>query len=125
MSAAPAATTVEDSAVWKALADATRREILDVLREGPRTTGALAEVFPMSRFGVMKHLGVLVDAGLVVVERRGRERWNHLNPAPIQAIYRRWIRPFEAPLADGLLRVKAIAESDPDPDQSSSSKQSP
>jgi DNA-binding transcriptional ArsR family regulator len=60
----------------------------------------------------MKHLGVLERAGLVLVERRGRERFNHLNVAPIQEIYRRWIRPFEALPADRLLRIKALAESE-------------
>jgi DNA-binding transcriptional ArsR family regulator len=58
----------------------------------------------------MKHLGVLVDAGLVLVEREGRERWNHLNAVPIQEIYRRWIRPFDAEAADGLLRMKRRVE---------------
>ena len=107
-----AATLVEKraDAVWKALADPTRRRILDELRARPRTTGELALGFEMTRFGVMKHLGVLAEAGLVRVERRGRERWNHLNPAPIQEIYRRWIRPFEAGPADAALRIRAAAE---------------
>ena len=99
-----------EAPVWKALADPTRRRILDLLRARPMTTGALASRFEMSRIGVMKHLGVLARAGLVLVRRRGRERWNHLNPVPIQQIYRRWIRPFEALPADGLLRLKAVAE---------------
>ena len=107
---APAPKNYEDDLVWKALADPTRREILDALRKKPRTTGDLCEDFEMSRFGVMKHLTVLVEAGLVLVRREGRERWNHLNPAPIQKIYRRWIRPFETAAADGLLRLKARAE---------------
>lgn len=100
----------DDDLVWKALADPNRRRILDALRRKPRTTGELCEGFDMSRFGVMKHLTVLVDAGLVLVQREGRERWNHLNPVPIQKIYRRWIRPFETAAADGLLRLKARAE---------------
>jgi DNA-binding transcriptional ArsR family regulator len=62
---------------------------------------------------VMKHLRVLTEAGLVVVEARGRERWNHLNPAPIRAIYRRWIRPFEEDDADRLLRFKQHVEASP------------
>lgn len=93
-------------AVWKALADPTRRRILDELRRAPQTTGRLCELFAMSRFGVMKHLRVLEDAGLVLVERRGRERWNHLNPVPIREIHRRWIRPFEEEAADHLLRLR-------------------
>ncbi len=64
----------------------------------------------MSRFGVRKHLQVLHQAGLVQIEARGRERWHHLNPAPIRALYHRWIRPFEEPAADFLLEVKRRAE---------------
>ena len=74
------------------------------------TTGELSDHFDTTRFAVMKHLGVLADAGLLVVERRGRHRINHLNPVPIQAIYRRWIRPFDRLGADRLLRLKAIVE---------------
>ena len=96
--------------MWKALADATRRTILDELRRAPRTTGELCGLFSMTRFGVMKHLTALEEAGLVVVERRGRERWNHLNPTPIRQIYRRWIRPFEEEGTDRLLRLKRAAE---------------
>lgn len=83
-----------EHAIWRALADPTRRRILDLLRSKSRTTGQIASEFPVTRYAVMKHLSVLADAGLVLVERRGRERVNHLNPVPIQAIYRRWIRPF-------------------------------
>jgi DNA-binding transcriptional ArsR family regulator len=100
----------ETDAVWKALADPTRRRVLDELRKGPKTTGTLCGLFDMSRFGVMKHLQVLEDAGLVIVERVGRERWNHLNPTPIRSIYRRWIRPFEEESADQLLRLKRLVE---------------
>ena len=98
-----------DEAVWKALADATRRTILDALRRGPRTTGDLCDLFEMTRFGVMKHLRLLEEAGLVLVERKGRERWNHLNPVPIREIYRRWIRPFEEEPADRMLRLARAA----------------
>jgi DNA-binding transcriptional ArsR family regulator len=102
--------TDDDAAVWKALADPTRRRVLDLLRARPHTTGELADAFPMSRFGVMKHLGVLTGAGLVLVRRQGRERWNHLNPVPIQRIHRRWIQPFETHTADALLELKSAAE---------------
>ncbi len=74
------------------------------------TTGELCLDFEVSRFAVMKHLKVLESAGLVLVERRGRERYNHLNPVPIQAIHRRWIRPFEHLPADRLLQLKALVE---------------
>jgi len=97
---------------WKALADPTRRAILDLLREGPMTTGELVDRFDLSRFGIMKHLGVLVDASLVVVRREGRQRWNELNPMPIHQIYRRWIQPFETAAADRLMRLKLHAESE-------------
>ena len=112
MNAAGTLTTPKSDAVWKALADSTRRTILDELRRKPRTTGQLCTLFDMTRFGVMKHLRALEEAGLVLVERRGRERWNHLNPTPIREIYRRWIRPFEEQQADQLLRLKRVVEGD-------------
>lgn len=84
-----------DDAVWKALADPARRSLLDLLRAGPRTTGDLAGHFEQTRFGVMKHLEVLHEAGLIGVERRGRERWNHLNAAQLQQAVDRWITPFQ------------------------------
>ena len=96
--------------VWKALAEPTRRRILDLLRGRPRTTGELSDAFEVTRFAVMKHLDVLEQAGLVVVRRRGRERWNHLNPVPIQQIAERWIRPYEAAFATSLLALKRNVE---------------
>ena len=100
----------QDTLIWKALADPTRRRILDELRKRPLTTGKLTDLFELTRFGVMKHLSVLQQAGLVVVEVRGRERWNYVNPAPIRAIYRRWIRPFEEDDVDRLLKLKLHVE---------------
>jgi DNA-binding transcriptional ArsR family regulator len=97
-------------AAWRALADPTRRAILDLLRARPMTTGELADQFELSRFGVMKHLGVLTEANLVTVRREGRQRWNDLNPMPIHLIYRRWIQPFETEAADRLMRLKRHAE---------------
>ena len=82
-------------AVFKALADPVRREILDRLRDGPQTTGALAAPFAQTRFGVMKHLDTLEAAGLILIERRGRERWNHLNGAALEAALTRWLTPFQ------------------------------
>lgn len=113
------ATTATDGAtapVWKALADPTRRTILDVLRQEPLPVGKLAAKFEMTRYGVMAHLRVLQEAGLVVTETRGRERWNRVNPAPIRALYRRWIKTFEEDDADRLLRLARLAESDPKPE---------
>lgn len=100
----------DEEAVWRALADPTRRAILDLLRAGPLPSGKVSERFAISRFGIRKHLQVLQQAGLVLVEERGRERWNHLDPVPIRSLLRRWIRPFEEVLADHLLDVKRRAE---------------
>ncbi len=104
------ADTVSQDAVWSALSDPSRRKLLDMLRERSMSTSELCSAFEFSRFAVMKHLKILHGAGLLIVERRGRERINHLNPVPIQAIYRRWIAPFEKLPADRLLRIKAAAE---------------
>ena len=105
------AETPQDDALWAALNDPSRRKILDLLREQSMTTKQLCEPFNFSRFAVMKHLNTLHKGGLIMVERRGRERINHLNPIPLQMMYRRWIRPFEQIPADRLLQLKAIAES--------------
>jgi DNA-binding transcriptional ArsR family regulator len=101
----------ERDAVFKALADPTRRALLDELRRGAATTGDLCASHPeMSRFGVMDHLRVLHEAGLIVVERVGRVRWNHLNPVPLREVYARWMRPIAEAPADELLGLKAAAE---------------
>ncbi len=99
--------------VWKALADPTRREILDMLRDGPRQTTEIVEKFPqLSRFGVMKHLDVLREAGLVRTRSEGRLRINSLNAAPLREIIERWIGKYEAYWTNTLLRVKEDAESE-------------
>jgi DNA-binding transcriptional ArsR family regulator/uncharacterized protein YndB with AHSA1/START domain len=101
----------DTAAVWKALADPTRRAILDLLHDRARTTGELSDAFPsMTRFAVMKHLGILEQAGLVVVRRRGRERWNHLNGVPLRAAYERWMRTYADRWATSLLRLRDAAE---------------
>src|SRR5688500_14554514 len=97
--------------VWRALADPTRRALLDLMRDAPRTTGELAAAFPdVTRFAVMKHLGVLTGAGLVVVRRRGRERWNHLNAVPLRQAYERWLAPYAERAAVASLRLKDFVE---------------
>jgi DNA-binding transcriptional ArsR family regulator len=97
--------------IWKALADATRRTILDFLRSGPKTTTAIVEQFPdLSRFAVMKHLDVLRQAALVVTREEGRQRINSLNAVPIRMIYERWVSHYENLWANTLLRVKEYAE---------------
>ena len=98
--------------VWKALADSTRRSILDLLRRGPRTTTEIVEAFPhMTRFGVMKHIDVLRAAGLVHTREERRQRINSLNAVPIRQIYERWVGRFEELWASHLLRIKEDAES--------------
>lgn len=96
--------------VWKALADPTRRTLLDLLRERPRTTGELCAAFEVTRYAVMKHLTVLEEAELIAVRRQGRERWNYLNAVPLQRIYERWLRPYEAKWASALLQLKQHVE---------------
>jgi DNA-binding transcriptional ArsR family regulator len=85
----------DDDRVFKALADSTRRHLLDRLfeRDG-RTLTELESDLEMTRFGVMKHLRVLEDAGLVVSRRRGREKLHFLNPVPIRLIHDRWITKY-------------------------------
>ena len=100
-----------DDAIWKALADSTRREILDALRDEPKTTGDLVDRFDtLCRTAVMKHLDLLVKAGLIVVRREGRFRWNHINPAPLQLIYERWMAPHMREPAARATRLKRFAE---------------
>jgi DNA-binding transcriptional ArsR family regulator len=85
--------------------------VLDLLRNGPLTTGALAEQIPeLSRFAVMQHLGVLTDAGVVLIERHGRDRFNYLNPVPLREWYERWVQPLADADAAALLRLKRTVE---------------
>ena len=103
--------TEKQDRVFRALANAHRRSILDTLRDQPLTTGALCEQFPdLDRCTVMQHLKVLEAAELVQVERRGRERWNHLNPLPIHDIHERWIGPHAAYAVSILSRLKRDLE---------------
>ena len=99
--------------IFKALADPTRRGILDLLRKRPHTTTEIVQSFPhLSRFGVMKHLDVLREAGLVQTREEGRMRVNSLNAVPIRQIYERWVSRFEDLWANQLLRLKNHAEAD-------------
>jgi DNA-binding transcriptional ArsR family regulator len=107
---AVAASSVEPD-VWRALASPWRRRLLDQLRNAPATTGELAAGLPeLSRFAVMQHLGVLVEAGLVIPERRGRDRVNHLNPIPLREWYERWVQPMADTGAAELLALKRTVE---------------
>ena len=100
---------MDDEATWKALSDKNRRRILDLLKDGPKTTGDLCEQFPeMTRFGVMKHLKALYQAKLVLTKSKedGREVWNYLNAVPIRQIYDRWISSFQDQWASRLTNLK-------------------
>ncbi|MET0438888.1 MAG: metalloregulator ArsR/SmtB family transcription factor [Devosia sp.] len=100
-----------DDLIFKALSHRIRRRMLDALKAGPVTTGTLCAGFPeLDRCTVMQHLGVLEEAGLVVAERRGRERWNHLDALPVHAIHERWIGPYAAYATSMLSRLKQEME---------------
>jgi len=93
--------------VFKALADPTRRQLLDELfREDGQSLSALERRLPMTRFGVMKHLRVLEQAGLVVSRRQGREKLHFLNPVPIRLVHDRWVSKYAEPWAAGLSGLK-------------------
>lgn len=97
--------------VFKALANRIRRAICDELKARPLTTGQLASCFSeLDRTTVMMHLRVLEEAGLVVPVRKGRERFNHLDAMPIQALHARWIGPHAERAAEGLLQLKSALE---------------
>ena len=103
--------TEDNDRIWKALSDATRRSILDLLRRGPMTTTEIVEQFPgMTRHAVMKHIDVLRNAGLVITREDGRRRVNSLNAVPIRQIYERWMGPFAELWSSTLLRIKDDAE---------------
>ena len=98
--------------IFKALADRRRREILDLLKEQPKTTGELCAHFKEhDRCTVMQHLGVLEKAGLVIVQKKGRFRWNYLNAVPIREIYDRWINQYASPNVELLTKLKHDLES--------------
>ena len=89
--------------IWKALSDPTRRSILSSLRKAPQTTGEISASFKnLSRYAVMKHLGILEKANLITVKREGKFRWNYLNTMPIQQTYEQWV--------SNLLQLKYLAE---------------
>ncbi|MEM7078370.1 MAG: metalloregulator ArsR/SmtB family transcription factor [Pseudomonadota bacterium] len=107
----------ESERVFKALANGDRRRILDALRDRPLKTGELSErLLHLDRTTVMQHLRVLERAGLVITQKRGRERWNYLDVSPIQRVYQRWIKDYAAPAADVLERLKRELEGSPNQD---------
>jgi DNA-binding transcriptional ArsR family regulator len=102
----------DDDAVFKALADGGRRRLLDALyAEDGQTLGALCRHLPeMSRFGVMKHLGVLEQAGLVVTHRSGRVKHHYLNPVPIRELHDRWITKYAQPVTTAMVGLRRQLE---------------
>ena len=94
----------KNDSIFKALAASSRRAMLDMLKDHPQTTGELCTRFPgLDRCTVMQHLGVLERAGVVLVRREGRERWNELNAVPIQRELERWLSGFQQASASQLL----------------------
>lgn len=102
---------MDDDRVFKALADPTRRFLLDLLfeRDG-RTLGELESKLAMTRFGVMKHLRLLEDAGLILTRRSGREKLHFLNPVPIRLIHDRWIDKYTERQVAALANLKTELE---------------
>jgi DNA-binding transcriptional ArsR family regulator len=97
--------------VFKALADPTRRRLLDELFEQDgQTLSALEQRLPMTRFGVAKHLKVLEEAALVTTRRRGREKFHYLNPVPIREVHDRWVSKYAEPWASALTGLKRDLE---------------
>lgn len=81
--------------------------MLDMLRSGPATTGVIAKRFPnLTRYAVMQHLGVLETAHLVLPRKEGRQRFNYLNPVPIERIYQRWMHPYASRIAKTMLALE-------------------
>ena len=97
--------------VFRALADPTRREILELLRQERKSAGEIAEAFPVSRPAISKHLRLLREAGLVVERKKGRHRLYALTPAPLRALDD-WVSDYRRFWTDGLQRLKELAESD-------------
>jgi DNA-binding transcriptional ArsR family regulator len=107
---------IDEDKVFRALAAPTRRRILDELKDRPCTTGQLCAAFPaLDRCTVMQHLGVLEEAGLVIAQRKGRERWNHLDPLPIKHIHDRWIGDYATTAIEMLGTLKNTLERGPRP----------
>ena len=101
----------ELDAVFKALGDTRRRQMLDMMKDQPRTTGELCEHFSrLDRCSVMQHLAVLERAGLIVIRREGRKRWNYFNPLPIKELHDRWIKPYASSAIELLSKLKTDME---------------
>lgn len=104
----------QNDRIFKALSAATRRALLDEMKDEPKTTGQLCALFAsLDRCTVMQHLRVLEEADLIIVRREGRERWNHLNPLPIKHVHDRWIGPYAARAVEKLDAFKTALEREP------------
>ena len=102
-----------DDLVFKALANSDRRNILDQIRDSPKTTGQLCALIPrLDRCTVMLHLKSLESAELIITKKQGKFRWNYLNVEPIQRVYNRWIKDFAQPAAKLLTKLKDQLEND-------------
>ncbi len=109
---------MDDDIVFKALSDPNRRILLDALfKQDGQSLNELCEHLEISRFGVMKHLGVLADARLITAEKVGREKHHYLNPIPIQVVYERWVNKYAQPWAQTLTGLKHIVEESTLPDK--------
>jgi DNA-binding transcriptional ArsR family regulator/uncharacterized protein YndB with AHSA1/START domain len=101
----------ELSALFKALGHPTRRRILDILKQSPKTTGELNDFFPeVSRYAIMKHLSALQEGNLVIVRREGKYRFNYLNVIPLEEMNERWVGKYMKKDARSLLNLKSLAE---------------
>lgn len=97
--------------IWKALGDSKRRQILEALAEGPKLTGTLVELLPtIGRTGVLRHIGLLADADLIIVRPEGRKRWNYLNPGPIKLVCNGWVARHIDGISSSVQRLKDLAE---------------
>ncbi len=102
-----------DDLVFKALANADRRKLLDLVRQSPKTTGDICAAIPrLDRCTVMLHLKALEAADLIIAKKKGRFRWNYLNVEPIQRIYNRWIKDYAQPAAELLTQLKEDLEAE-------------
>lgn len=104
-------TLTDTESIWKALSDPHRRRLMDLMRESPKTTGDLVSEFSsIGRCAIMKHLSILEKSNLVVPKKIGKHRWNYINAIPIQLIYERWVKKYEAQWASSLLQLKELSE---------------
>ena len=107
----------EDEAIFKALSDSSRRKLLDTLRQrNGQTLSQLCEHLEMTRFGVMKHLQVLENSGLITTQKKGREKLHFLNPIPIQQVYDRWVSQYAQKWSQALTNLKFSLEEDAMPE---------